>query len=387
MNTIEINRLNNKIIPAKIREARIARAMSLSELSEKIGVSSQAISQYEIGTSTPSAPILMNIIRELDFPSTFFYNPNVIDNSMSSSATYFRSNKNITKKVKEAFKVRIYWIDNVRNFLGEYLELPELNLPNFDDLLIDDELDSLKIEEIATRLRQYWNLGDGPIGNMVNLLQKNGFTISRLEFNNKKVDAFSRWYQGVPYIVLGSDKNSAVRSRFDLAHELGHLIMHRHINQDDLSNKNTLDKIELEANQFAAAFLLPLSSFNKEVISSSINHFVILKERWKVSISAMIRRCSDANILTDNQIRYLNSQMIKYNYYRKEPLDDVIKIEEPYLIKQGLNLLLENNILNKQKVLDILSLNAIEAEKLFCLGDNFFGENNKIINLKVVNQR
>ena len=161
---------------------------------------------------------------------------------------------------------------------------------------------------------------------------------------------------------------------FVLAHELGHLIMHRHINQDDLSNKNTLDKIELEANQFAAAFLLPLSSFNKEVISSSINHFVILKERWKVSISAMIRRCSDANILTDNQIRYLNSQMIKYNYYRKEPLDDVIKIEEPYLIKQGLNLLLENNILNKQKVLDILSLNAIEAEKLFCLGDNFFGE-------------
>lgn len=384
MNTIEINRLNNKIIPAKIREARIARAMSLSELSEKIGVSSQAISQYEIGTSTPSAPILMNIIRELDFPSTFFYNPNVIDNSMSSSATYFRSNKNITKKVKEAFKVRIYWIDNVRNFLSKYLELPELNLPNFDDLLIDDELDNLKIEEIATRLREYWNLGDGPIGNMVNLLQKNGFTISRLEFNNKKVDAFSRWHQGVPYIVLGSDKNSAVRSRFDLAHELGHLIMHRHINQDDLSNKNILDKIELEANQFAAAFLLPLSSFNKEVISSSINHFVILKERWKVSISAMIRRCSDANILTDNQIRYLNSQMIKYNYYRKEPLDDVIKIEEPYLIKQGLNLLLENNILNKQKVLDILSLNALEAEKLFCLGDNFFGENNKIINLKVV---
>ncbi|WP_443660583.1 helix-turn-helix domain-containing protein [Clostridium algidicarnis] len=367
--------LGNGVIPSKIKEARESRGLSLSELSERIGVSSQAISQYELGTSNPSGIVFMKIIDVLDFPSTFFYKDYEKNTYVSNSVTYFRGNKNTTKKVKRALKIRINWIDKTYSHLKRYFDLPQLDIPNFDDLLIDSELNILDVEAIVERLREYWNVGDAPIPNMIDLLQEKGFVISKLQFNNKKVDAFSRWYNGTPYIILGSDKNSAVRSRFDLAHELGHLIMHRNINEDDLSKKDVLNRVEREADWFAASFLIPIKSFNKEVISSSINHFIILKQRWKVSISSMIRRCEDANILTDNQIRYLKSQMIKNGYYRREPLDDLLKSENPYLFKQGFSMLIENNIMNKTELLDLISLNSREAEKLFCLDENFFQTN------------
>lgn len=384
MNTI-FNKTENKIIPARLREGRIARAMSLADLSEKVGVSSQAISQYELGTSTPSSTVFMNIVNILDFPSTFFYKANSVVSNAGNSATYFRGNKNNTKKLKEAFNVRINWIEEITSILLKYLELPKLDIPDIDDLLHDDEIGDNTIEEIAIRLREYWALNDSPVPNIVDILQTKGFIITRLELKNKKVDAFSKWYNGKPYIVLGSDKNSAVRSRFDLAHELGHLIMHRNINQDDISNRKILDRIENEANKFAAAFLLPLKAFNKEVISSSINHFVILKQRWKASISAMIRRCQDSKILTDNQIRYLNSQMIRYGYFRREPLDDTLRIEKPYLFKQAFSVLIDNNVMNKQKLLDIISLNSKEAESLFCLEDGYLSSNTNTIKLNLVN--
>ena len=382
---IVFNQSEKGIVASRLREGRVARGMSLAELSEKVGVSSQAISQYELGTSTPSSAIFMNIVRVLDFPSTFFYKENTTTPNIGNSATYFRGSKNNTKKLKEAFNIRINWIEETTLMLLNYLELPNLDIPNLDDLLCDGEIDDSSIEEITTRVRTYWGLGDSPIPNVVDVLQTKGFIITKLELNSKKVDAFSKWYNGRPYIVLGSDKNSAVRSRFDLAHELGHLIMHRNINQDNLSNKKTFDRVENEANKFAAAFLLPLGAFNKEIISSSINHFNILKQRWKVSISAMIRRCQDANILTDNQIRYLNSQMIKYGYYKREPLDDVLKVEIPYLFKQAFKALIDNKIVNKQKLLDIISLNSTEAESLFCLEDGYLSTKVTPIKLRLLN--
>jgi len=361
-----------KIIPSKLKEARVARGLSMAELSERIGVTSQAISQYELGTSKPTSEKFMRIIDVLDFPSTFFYSINDSNSLVSNSAVYFRSNKSITKKLKEAYKIRFNWVDGLITFLERYIELPKCTLPNFNELYDEEFPSHNTIESIASHLRKHWNLGEEPIPNLVEILQMNGIIISRIEFGSKKLDAFSRWHNGKPYIILGTDKNSAVRSRFDLAHELGHLIMHKHISQDDLSNKEVLDRIEDEANYFASSFLLPLQTFNSEVMSSSINHFETLKKRWKVSISAMIRRCNDANILTDNQIRYLNSQMIRYGYYRREPLDDVIRVEKPYLFKQALNLLLDNKVVTKQKLLDIISLNSDEAETLFCLEPGFF---------------
>ena len=144
---------------------------------------------------------------------------------------------------------------------------------------------------------------------------------------------------------------------------------------------SSYDKIEYQANYFALAFLLPLETFNKEVISSSIDSFILLKKRWNVSISAMIKRCQISNILTDNQIRYLNSQMIKYGYYRKEPLDEEIKKEKPYLFKQAFQILLDNNIFTREALLEKLELNKNEAIEIYSLDESFFIRKDNILKL------
>ena len=380
MKVIEFGSIkNNKIVPKKLKEARIARGLSQAELSRIIGVSSQAVSQYEQGKTSPSPVILMKIMDKLDFPIKFFCNDESIEEK--DNIIYFRSNKNITNKLKDACKVKTKWIKNTYEFLNEYFRLPSINIPNFGELDVDS-ITEVDIEDMVLKLRNFWRIGQAPIGNLVELLQDNGFIITRIKIGNKKIDAFSTWDNEYPYIFLGNDKESACRSRFDLAHELGHLLMHREIDKEELKNdKDLAARIEYQANYFASAFLLPLEEFNREVISSSIDSFILLKGKWNVSISAMIKRCQMANILTDNQIRYLNSQMIKYGYYKNEPLDKEINKEKPYLFKQAFEVLLDNNIFTKESLLDKLKLNPNEAIELYSLEKNFFEKSNNILQL------
>lgn len=368
-----------RYIPARIREARVSRGLSLAELSEKIKVSSQAISQYELGNKNPSMSVMMNLVRELDFPISFFKKPYIYNNNeYSSTVTYFRSNLNIPKKVKSALSQKIKWINEIYHFIMQYVNLPELDIPDYTEYLNENEINNEIIEDIACDLRKKWKLNNGPIPNMVTLLQNKGFVICRMEFKNRKIDAFSKQYEKTPYIFLGDDKKCAVRSRFDLAHELGHLILHKNICDEDIKNKDTQKRIEDEANYFASAFLLPLESFSKEIISSSLDQFVLLKGKWKVSIQAMIRRCENLNILTENQIRYLKAQMTKKKYWRKEPLDDEIQPEVPYLFKQVFDLIIKNDILRPQEIIEQIGLHKEEIDVLCCLPNNLLATNNVV---------
>ncbi|BFK81303.1 XRE family transcriptional regulator [Clostridium baratii] len=366
----------NKICPDKIKEAREARGLSLAQLSDKIGVSSQAISKYEKGEIVPTPSVLLKMVDVLNFPISFFSTNDT--NKLMNQTIYFRSNKNLTNKLKKACKIRIKWINNMYNFINNYFDLPMLDLPDLGEIDIDT-LDLMRIEEIANKLRNYWNLGDYPINNLLDILQKKGFVITKLEIGSKKIDAFSIWENDVPYIFIGSEKDSAVRSRFDLAHELAHLILHKDLSEEDFEEEK--DILEKQADAFAGAFLLPRESFNKEMITSSIDSFILIKRKWKVSVAAMIRRAQDIDILSDNQIKYLKSQMVKYGYYKKEPFDDILEPEKPYLFKQAFEILVDNKILTKEEILDIVKLNKDEALNLYSLKEDFFEKSNNILKL------
>ncbi|PKM79577.1 MAG: transcriptional regulator [Firmicutes bacterium HGW-Firmicutes-14] len=365
MKSRKFNNVKNSdsVVPARIREARISRGYTLAELSDLIGVSSQAISQYELGASIPSMTVLVKMMEVLDFPLNFFTKPKrKID--YSSSAVNFRSMKSTAKKLKDAFAYRIDWADEIYQYLKRYIDFPKVDLPNLDSILNNTDLDYDTIEEVALSIRKFWGIEKIPIRNMVELLQEKGFVICNVEFKNHKMDAFSQWYNNVPYIVMGSDKRSASRSRFDLAHELGHLILHPHIDQETMQKKEVLDKLEDEAHYFAGAFLLPSNSFPSEVISNSLEHLTLLKKRWKVSIQAMIMRCEKLGLFKENQVRYLFAQINKKGYRKQEPLDDVIPIEKPYLIKQAFELLLDNNVVSAEEILDEFALNKDEIDNL-----------------------
>lgn len=359
--------LGNKILPEKIKEARVARGLSLAQLSKLVGVSSQAIDQYEKGGCTPSSAVMLKLVEALDFPVKFFSKTS--RSELKDELIYFRSNKNITMKLKEACKIRIKWIEDSYFMISDYFNLPKVNIPNLGQIDIES-IDLIDIEDIANKLRDYWNLGEHPISNLIDVLQQHGMVVTKLEIGSKKVDGFSIWRNEIPYIFVGSDKDSAVRLRFSIAHELGHLILHKDLTAEELESEKEL--IENQANMFAAAFLLPREEFNREMISSSIDSFILIKKKWKVSLSTMIKRAQDTGMLTENQIRYLNSQMIKYGYYRREPMDDEIVCEKPYLFKQAFEILVDNNIISKESLLETLGIKMEEAISLYSLRENFF---------------
>jgi hypothetical protein len=184
---------------------------------------------------------------------------------------FFRSAGHRTNRLNDSLDVRLKWLWEITSALSEVVRFPVPNIPSLARIT-GDGFDLPEIELIATKTRRHWGLGDGPIANTVALLETQGVILSRFSMGSEEVDAFSCWISGCPFIVLGAGKQSAVRSRFDAAHELGHLILHRDISQEDLENPKMRARLEKEANQFAGAFLLPRTSLLGEFYSTRINH-------------------------------------------------------------------------------------------------------------------
>ena len=142
-----------------------------------------------------------------------------------------------TKQARVKAVRRFGWLKEMVWYLREYLEFPRMNVPVFsvpqDAAKIKDEF----IEEVANECRRYWQLGDGPIADLVLTLENNGIVVSSANFDVETLDAFSQWCSedSTPYVVLGTDKQSAVRMRYNAAHELGHLVLHRSIDTKQLN--------------------------------------------------------------------------------------------------------------------------------------------------------
>ena len=338
--------------------------MSISELAEMLDASKQLVSQYETGKTSPSMGKLNEISKILNYPISFFYKP-ILQNESASSIIFFRSKKTAKEKSKNAAKQKMEIFCEIMNYLQNYVNLPEPNIPKViyenDDLA---PLDLDKIEDYAILLRKTWGLGNGPIDNLIAEVQKNGIYVSKITLRLDKIDAFSVWMDNKPYIFLNDDKNTNARIRFDIAHELGHLLMHAdYYTNEDFEKSPIKEKLEREADLFAGAFLMPKQTFEKDVYSSSIDHFIQLKYKWKSSIASMIYRCENLGILSGNQVKYLKDQMTKRSYWKKEPLDNEIPVEKPFMCKQAIHLLLDNNILTPAQISEAVGCFPREIEE------------------------
>jgi len=320
------------VVPRRLVDARVALQLSRADVARVLNITGTAIGYYENGERRPDMRTLLELSRVLQQPVTFFFKESLINPSMKK-VRYFRSVGPKSNKINMALDVRTNWLwEFVQFLLDSGVRLPTPNIPFFEDVGHDGGYTLNQIEYIAARTRRYWKMGDGPINNMVALLESNGVIVSRLAIGSEKIDAFSCWIDGRPYVLLGSDKSRAVRSRYDAAHELGHIILHRDIAQDDLESKAVRDRIEDEANWFAGAFLLPRTSLFREFYSTRANHLKGLKARWIVSMQAIAHRARDIGAIDDNQYILFRIQMTKRKELTNEPLDDQIPLERPGLL-------------------------------------------------------
>ncbi|MCM3271137.1 helix-turn-helix domain-containing protein [Paenibacillus elgii] len=336
----------------RLKEARLIRGLTIGELADKIGVSKQAVSQYELGENVPKSETLLAIVSVLGFSRSFFfkdYNEQVIGN------TFFRANATASKKTKEIQFYKSILAGYIFDYLERLIEFPKLNLPDVSAMNIED-WDNESIELLAAKLREYWSLGDKPIHNIVNLMERNGIIVFNISMDSQKVDAFCQHRQGRPFIFLGNDKQSGARRQFDGGHELGHDLMHRHIHNQDVLTREEFKKIESQSNRFSSAFLLPREAFAKTVTSTTLAHFIELKHYWRVSIAAMLHRCLDLDIISESRYTSLMKQMSAKRMRTIEPLDDVLPIPEPTVMKKSIKMLLENNVKNELQIVQEIGI-------------------------------
>lgn len=329
-----------KLLPARLKEAREAKCLNMTELAGRISVTPAAISQYEAGLKQPEWKTMGEICSVLEQPISYFVSERP-SGSEDSCVVYFRSFKSKTKAVHRMLNQWRKWAGELVSYIENFVNLPQIQLPLFQG---GSQYSNDEIEGFAMECRRFWGLGDGPIANLVSLLESKGIIVVRQSFGVQNVDAFSCWQSGKPLIFLGDDKGSAVRSRFDAAHELGHLLLHKDLTQEDLEEPDTLERIEGEANRFASAFLLPAKTFCSEIFSTNLTQFVSLKRRWKVSLAAMIYRCKDLGVFDEYQYVNLRKQLSFQKMLKKEPLDDELPFEETSLLTKSIELIVENKI-------------------------------------------
>lgn len=345
------------LIPSKLRDARKVARLSQTELADRIGVSRQAVSAYERGDKSPEPATFEKIADVLRQPVAFFTNGDGA--SFGASTTkFFRKFGSETTRRNEACDVLGEWFVQTAKYLDEFVNYPAPAL--FEAAPASGRYTSDEINEVALSVRKQWGLGPGPISNVLALLESKGIVVCRYEMEGEKVEAFSFWSGQRPFIFMASEKEAGVRLRYDLAHELGHLILHRWIDQSELENKTTLKEVEAEADRFAGAFLLPSTSFPNEVYTTRLDAFLPLKERWKVSIQAMVYRCRDLEIIDSDQALNLYKQISFRKWRKKEPLDDPrrIPLEQPRLLRRAIELILESGRKHPEEILNELHLSA-----------------------------
>jgi Zn-dependent peptidase ImmA (M78 family)/transcriptional regulator with XRE-family HTH domain len=348
-------------IPERLVAAREARALTINSLAEMVNITRQSLSAYESGKQSPSADVLDRLASRLNVPIRYFTIQPTFDAKYKYS---YRSLAAATKRARTKAERRFEWFLEAFAWIDAIIELPSPDIPDFgikDPLSLSPD----QVEEFALRTREYWGLGNGPIGHMVALLESRGIVVTRFPLDSEHLDSFSAHSLDLPpFVVLNAEKGSAARTRLDAAHELGHLVLHRGHSFGAVDHK----RAEEQAFRFGAAFLFPEVSFLREVVVASLSSFAVLKRRWNVSIAMMINRAFDLELITRDNAERLWRYYASKGYRRHgEPGDDIVPIEEPSLLRRAFEMTFDEGFATKEMCLEAVSLSPAEIEELVCL--------------------
>jgi Zn-dependent peptidase ImmA (M78 family)/DNA-binding XRE family transcriptional regulator len=287
----------------RIRIARQRRRLSATRLAELADVTAVTISKIENGHQSEEE-IVAKLAAALQYPIKFFYMDPL--ESLPADIVSFRSLKKMSAAERDAalaagsLGIALYeWIDK------------RFNLP--DPNLIDLSKERNRPEVAARLLRQHWELGDRPIGNVAKLLESKGIRLLSLSEQTANVDAYSFWKGDRPYVFLNQAK-SAERSIFDSAHELAHLVLHHHAGARGEKGS------EMQADAFASAFLMPEADVKNQIARVyAPSQIIQAKRRWRVSAMALSYRLHSLGLLSDWNYRSICIDLGNMGYRREEP--------------------------------------------------------------------
>jgi len=303
----------------RLTEIRSVRGFTMEQLAVKLDITKQMVSKYEDGKSIPPIEAIGKMSGIFNVPNKYFFKDSIVFGD-STSAFVLRGSEN--KKLKNKVRIKNQWgyeiLQGIKNRPEEAFDY-------------SDESD-LSIPEKAMALRRHWELGLRPVSNMMELLESRGVNIFAVAMPELKADCYSRIINGTPVVVVNNNKGTAVRQRFNLAHELGHMVLHS--NKLDFNYEERDMTLENEASLFAEYFLMPSGGFEESLVSRNIKieELIKLKRVWGVSVSSMVVHCGHIGLIDSEKKTTLHKSISSRGWKKKEPFDDVIIDEIPQKI-------------------------------------------------------
>ena len=353
--------------PDRLVQVLAARRLSQTQLATMVGVSPATISKWRSGQQAPESEALERLASVVNVTPEWFTRPMLPD----MSKPLFRSNASAHATARAMLETRIHWANELVTKLTEFVDLPVLKLPSRDFKNID-EIGDEDIEDAANECRALWNLGTKEIPDLVLAAESNGIIVVREETGIAQIEGLSAWSEtlGVPFVLLSSDKGNAFRSRFDLAHEIGHLILHRYVGNELEAERYKLK--EAQAHKFAGALLLPAETFAEEVKTPvTLDSLLLTKQRYGISVAASIMRLYALNIITEEEKQNLYKRRSARWGVKSEPGDDYREPENPRLLKRTIELLASSGIISVEGLAAFSGLSAIDVEMMVGLPNGY----------------
>lgn len=339
--------------PRMLELAREARRMTQSALAAACGVAQGTISKVEAGLLEPTPDLLGQLARALEYPREFFSRSSapparLLPREMASLPVRDR------RAVIASLKIRCLEIEALLRSVDILeVQVPRLRLG----------VDVASPSEAAARVRELWRLRPGPIDNVVALLESKGILVLDDDFGVTKMDGLSHSEisseSSLPPVVFLNRNSPGDRVRFTMAHELGHHVMHHQEHAADAS-----DDCESEANEFAAAFLMPERDIRSHFHARlSLDDLASLKQHWKVSMQALLMRARATGRITEAHSTRLWKRLSMLGYRSNEPV--FIEREQPTLLRDVL--LVHRNELgySDAELSELLRLTINEFRRLY----------------------
>lgn len=291
--------LTEFLTPERIRSARRRRGITKTELAKRLGVTSRTVTKYE----SEGAPVdrASKLEEVLCFPAEFF-SADPLDVPSADEVNFRAGRRANARERNSAVEISSYG-GLLINWVKERFSLPSSNIPQLQD----------EDPKIAARmLREEWGLGTKPLPNLVQLCESKGIRVLGLPVLAESVDAYSHWLNNEPFVYIARSKTPE-RTRFDVAHELGHLVLH---NSSDCLGED----IERQANDFASEFLIPKDSIIEFLPRNpSVDDIIRLKKYFKVSAMALAYAINQSGRMSEWAYRQTCVELTRRGYRSSEP--------------------------------------------------------------------
>lgn len=362
-----------------IRQLRELNGLSRKELANKLATTEQTISQYENNKIIPNIGVFNKLSNEFNVSSQYFLKRSCIDKYVTSEehVAYRADDRSSRKKTKFELQY-LNFVDYYINYFESFLKVPQNNIDELQKestkILNSVSNRSVAIDKVANIARDFLEITDNR--NLMFNLEKSGIYILEKKNLGHTIDAYSTLTDnGRPFIVLGTYRKSAVRRTFDLAHELGHILLHQDVDMAILE-KEEYKAVEKEASEFASALLLPKDQFLRDC--GNLNHFsnplsyISLKKKYYVSIAALEMRAYKLGLLTYQQNRLFYAKINKLDYKNIEPLDDKWAPIKPGKVKAMMDMVFEHGLMPISDITNKMYISKKFLIDLFDLKESYF---------------